>query len=93
MPEGAVAAKDSFSVAANGQAQLGPLFLMEKMPDGWHEASDNWRYTLIMPNGQIVGTTKGEGSGNVEFCIQCHKAGAAQGADSLLFLPEDLRVN
>lgn len=93
MPEGAVFAKDSFSVNAKGQAQLGPLFLMEKMATGWSPASDDWRYTLIMPNGQVVGTTKGEGSGNVEFCIACHLHGAVESSDSLLFLPEELRAN
>jgi hypothetical protein len=93
MPEGAVLAKPSFTVSAKtGRASLGPLFLMEKMGEGWHPKADDWRYTMIMPNGQTVGTTKGEGSGNVEFCIQCHKLGTPDDVDSIMFLPEDLRV-
>ena len=90
MLEGSVLAKDSFSVSQQGQGMIGPLFLMEKMEEGFHEASDDWRYTLIQPNGQIVGTTQGEGSENVEFCIACHMEGSQ--ADSMLFLPEELRV-
>lgn len=92
MPVGSVAAKDSFQVTEDGQGVIGPLFLMEKMEPGWHEESDDWRYTLITPAGDIAGTTRGEGADNVEFCIQCHKAGSAPDVDSLLFLPEDLRV-
>jgi hypothetical protein len=93
MPEGSVLAKDSFTVSkASGRAKLGPLFLMEKMPEGWYAKTDDWRYTLIMPNGQVVGTTKGQGAGNVAFCIQCHKLGSGPKVDSVMFLPEDLRV-
>ena len=42
-----------------------------------------------MPNGSTVGVTAGAGSKNVEFCIECHK-GLSE-ADSMLFVPEDLR--
>jgi len=92
MSGGAVLAKDSFSVSKKGQAKLGPLFIMEKMPEGWHAKSDDWKYSMIMPNGQVVGETKGKGAGNVEFCISCHKVGSPQGVDSMFFLPADLRV-
>lgn len=90
MPEGSVLAKDSITVSQDGQGQIGPLFLMEKMESGFHEKSDDWRYTLIQPNGHIVGTTQGEGSGNVEFCIACHKAGSQ--TDSMMFLPQEVRA-
>ena len=65
---------------------------MEKMGGGFSKASGNWRYTLIMPNGQTVGTTNGKGSKNVKFCVTCH-AGLAQETDSMFFLPEEFRTN
>ena len=87
---GAILAKDSFTVTKDGRAGVGPLFLMEKMSKGFSKASHDWRYTLIMPTGAIVGTTNGKGSANVKFCIECHVA-VAEDQDSMMFLPEELR--
>ena len=89
MPIGAQLAKDSFSVKASGKVAVGPLFIMEKMQAGFNKASDDWRYTMVMPNGAIFGTTNGAGSAKVEFCIGCHQAGADR--DSMLFMPEEYR--
>ena len=91
MPVGSQLAKDSFSVKASGQVAVGPLFMMEKMQAGFNKESDDWRYTMVMPNGSVFGTTKGAGSAKVQFCIGCHQAGAER--DSMLFLPEEYRVN
>lgn len=91
MPQGGILAKDSFTVTPDGRVSAGPLFLMEKMGGNFHKASGNWRYTLIMPNGQVVGTTKGKGDKNVKFCITCHIA-VAEDQDSMFFLPEEARV-
>ncbi len=91
MARGGVLAKDSFSVTPKGQVSVGPLFLMEKMKPGFMKASNDWRYTLIMPNGQVVGTTKGKGSKSVQFCITCHQA-VAEEQDAMFFLPEEYRA-
>jgi hypothetical protein len=91
MPAGATLAKDSFSVRGDGALVIGPLFIMEKMNKGFHAASDDWRYSMIMPDGSIFGTTKGKGSDKVEFCIGCHKA-VAPDVDSMLFLPAEYRA-
>lgn len=91
MPAGAVVAKDSFSVKANGQVSAGPLFIMEKMPAGFYDDSDDWRYTMVMPDGTVFGTTKGAGTAKVEFCIGCHIS-VAPDVDSLMFIPEQYRV-
>ncbi len=91
MPAGAKLAKDSFSVTADGRATTGPLFIMEKMPAGFNPDSDDWRYTMIMPNGSVFGSTKGAGSQKVEFCVGCHMS-LAPDSDSMLFLPEEYRV-
>ena len=91
MPEGAVLAKDSFTVTRQGDVFTGPLFLMEKMPPGFAPDSRDWRYTMIMPDGSLFGTSKGEGSDRVEFCASCH-ATAGDAADHLFFVPEEYMV-
>lgn len=89
-PEGAVIAKDSFVVGADGAVRPGPLFLMEKMAAGFNYVTADWRYTEIGPDGAVAGTTKGEGAARVEYCIACHLARARQ--DHLYFVPEAMRV-
>jgi len=90
MPAGAAIAKDSFVVNANGTVSVGPLFVMEKMSGGFNAESHDWRYSLIMPTGAVVGVTGGKGAANVKFCIECH-ASVADDQDSLFFLPDEVR--
>src|SRR5919106_512235 len=91
MPAGAVLAKDSFTVTGQGDVFTGPLFLMEKMPAGFSAETRDWRYTMIMPDGSLFGTTGGVGSERMEFCATCHAtAGAA--TDDLFFVPEQYQV-
>ena len=91
MPEGSVLAKDSFEVTTRGDVVTGPLALMEKMEPGFDPESRDWRYTMIMPDGSVFGTTKGEGSARVEFCAECHRAGGGED-DHLFFVPQTYRV-
>ena len=91
LPVGSVIAKDSFAVSKSGVVEPGPLFMMEKMPDGFSYVSGNWRYTMIMPDGSVFGTTKGEGAERVQFCISCHLAVEHQ--DHLFFIPTRYRRN
>ena len=84
LPVGAVVAKDSFSVAADGRVAFGPLFVMEKV------AAESWRYTMVMPEGWVLGTTAGPGTDTVAFCAECHAA-APRGHDQLFFLPPQYR--
>jgi hypothetical protein len=90
MPVGSIIAKDSFVVGGDGRASAGPLFLMEKMEPGFLEASGDWKYTMIMPDGSTWGVTKGKNSSGMQFCIDCHVA--AEEYDHLFFLPEEFRV-
>ncbi len=90
MPAGSVIAKDSFAVRPDGSTSLGPLFVMEKMTAGFSPKAGNWRYTMIMPNGAVVGTTRGKGAANVKFCAECHMS-MGEGQDSMTFLPEEFR--
>lgn len=84
-PEGSILAKDSFSVTSNQSIFPGALFLMEKMRAGFNKASGNWRYTMVLPDGSVFGTTHGENSENVEFCIGCHAAKAT--LDHIFYVP------
>ena len=91
LPVGAVVVKDSFSVNPDGVVTIGPLFIMEKVA---HVAGTGypspWRFTMIMPDGWVFGTTGGPGDANVAFCADCHGA-VADTHDSLYFLPPQYR--
>jgi len=60
------------------------------MSRGFNKASGNWRYSMIMPDGTVYGTTKGKGAKNVEFCVACH-ATMGDDQDHLFFMPEEYR--
>ncbi len=90
MPVGSVVVKDGFAVNSSGQTGLSPLFVMEKMKTGFNKETGDWRYTMIMPNGAVVGTTNGKGSASVQFCADCHIGGEEN--DFMLFLPEEYRI-
>ncbi len=90
MPKGALLAKDSFAVTARGDVFSGPLFLMEKMAPGFSPANNDWRYSMIMPDGSLFGETGGPGAARVAFCHTCHAEVGE--TDNLFFVPEDKRV-
>ena len=89
LPEGAIIAKNSFSVTDKGEFKPGPLFIMEKMARGFNYLSGDWRYTTVSPDGTVVGRTKGMNGSRVEFCIKCHLA--AEKRDHLFFFPKEFR--
>ena len=91
MPVGAILAKDSFAVTEVGDVFSGPLFVMEKMQTGFNPESADWRYTMIMPDGSLLGTTNGIGSESVEFCVTCHALARAAN-DHMFYVPVPLRV-
>lgn len=91
MPVGAILAKDSFTVIRSGEVFAGALFLMEKMPIGFNPESHDWRYTMVMPDRSLFGTTNGEGSEHVSFCISCHEA-VGEEQHQLFFVPPAYRI-
>jgi hypothetical protein len=91
LPVGSLLAKDSFAVTRDGEIHAGPLFIMEKMAEGFNYVSGDWRYTMIMPDGSVFGVTKGENAKAVEYCIGCHLAVEKQ--DHLYFPPPEARVD
>ena len=89
MPPGALLAKDSFTVAANGDIYGGPLFVMEKLAKGASPQSGGWRYAMIMPDGSYFGDSTGDSAERVAFCNGCHRT--VEDDDYLYFIPADYR--
>lgn len=90
LPSGAVIVKDTFYVSQSGGVFPGALMIMEKMEAGFNDGTGDWRYTMIMPDGSLFGTTGGENAESVEFCGTCHALAAAN--DYLFFMPRAFRV-
>ncbi len=90
MPPGAVVVKDTFYVSQAGGVFPGALMIMEKMPAGFDEATGDWRYIMIMPDGSLFGETGGENAESVAFCADCHALAATH--DHLFFIPDGFRV-
>ncbi len=90
MPKGALLAKDSFAVTARGDVFSGPLFLMERMAPGFSPANDDWRYSMIMPDGSLFGETGGPSAARVAFRHTCYAEVGE--TDKLFFVPEEKRV-
>lgn len=91
MPVGAILAKDSFAVTKQGDVFSGPLFIMEKMPEGFAPAARDWKYVMIMPDGSYFGESGGDSDERVEFCIDCHRV-AGDDEDHLFYVPEGNRA-
>ena len=89
MPAGAVLAKDSFTVTADGDVFGAPLFLMEKLAAGTKPATNDWRYVMILPDGSLFGDSEGEAADKVGFCHGCHRA--VEKSDNLFFVPKKYR--
>lgn len=90
LPAGSILAKPTIVGKKDGTADLGPLFLMEKMPKGWNKATWDWKYSMIMADGTLWGETGGKNSMGMDFCADCHNA-AGEETDAMLFLPEEYR--
>ena len=90
MPPGAIFAKDSFTVAADGDVFGGALFIMEKLPPAANPETADWRYAMILPDGSLFGDSQGDGEENVVFCHTCHVRVAPD--DHLFFVPREFRL-
>lgn len=90
-PVGSILAKPSFVVQPDGKVAVGPLFMMEKMMEGFNEETGNWRYAMVMADGSVAGITGGRNSDTMQFCADCHVVG--EDNDFMLFLPEEYRVD
>jgi hypothetical protein len=91
LEQATILAKDSFTVTSGGDVFADALFLMEKMTAGFDPENHDWRYTMIMPDGSLFGTTNGEGSERVSFCITCHES-VDEDHHQMFFVPPDYRI-
>jgi hypothetical protein len=73
---GSTVVTPNFSVKDDGNVEAGPLFILEKMPKGFNTRAGNWRYTVIGPEGDIVGVTQGQHADSIEFCKTCNRSSA-----------------
>ena len=92
MPVGSITAKESYTVNKKGKVRKGPLFLMEKVAAGELPDTGDWKYSVILPNGKIMGVTGGDNAKKVKFCHDCHEA-VLEGQDAQFFPDEDYRVS
>ena len=98
LPTGAIVAMDSFKIIPSclplsitaDAVEPGPLFVMEKMDPGFNADSGDWQFSMISPDGALVGQTLGMGHENVTFCATCHQS-VSQEQDWLFFLPQEYR--
>jgi len=90
LPTGAIIAKPTIIGKKDGTADIGPLFLMEKMPTSWDTSSLDWKYSMVMADGSLWGQTNGKNGSGMKFCAECHNA-MGEETDGLLFLPEEYR--
>jgi hypothetical protein len=90
LPAGSIIAKPTIVGKADGTAEIGPLFMMEKMDKGWNPDSLDWKYSMVMADGSLWGQTKGVNSSGMNFCFECHNAMGSE-TDGLTFLDEEYR--
>lgn len=90
MPVGAILVKDAFTVTRQGDVYSGPLAVMEKMAPGFDSKNRDWRYLMVMPDGNVFGVSQGVGAQRVAFCGDCHRT-AGDADDHLFFVPEPYR--
>lgn len=83
LPIGAGIAKAAFRVSHDGEVAPAQLYMLEKMPPGFDPETGDWRYTMIGPDGQIVGQTGGRADAWMGHCKVCHVI--ARDQDFLLF--------
>ncbi len=90
VPAGGIIAKPTFTVNPHGEAELGPLFLMEKAEAGAFPDSNDWIYSTVNPDGSLMGRTGGMNSDMMQSCAGCHMAMGGEW-DDLIFLPDEYR--
>ena len=80
--EGSVIAKESFVFNLDGTMEVGPLFYMEKMYDGFNSSSNDWRFIEIEANG-ITSISSRNDTITKQRCNNCHSKRSA--SDFLYF--------
>ena len=83
MPAGSVLAKESFRVK-DGEAIVGPLFIMTKLEEGEAPDHGDWFYEMMLPTGVVLQSV------SQGFCSSCHLGWDYR--DSMAYPVEEVRV-
>lgn len=89
-PEGTVFAKDSMTVIDDDRIYPGAMFVMEKLAEGAHPSTSDWRYVMVLPDGTTFGDTTGNKPKLVRYCHACHVSKSSD--DFVFFVPEDFQL-
>jgi len=68
---GSTLATPIYSISENGTVFAGPMLIMEKMNRGFNTPGGDWRYTLIAPDGTLIGDNTGTRKKTIKFCKHC----------------------
>lgn len=92
MPEGAILAKYSMVISGQGGVvDLAPVYLMTKLKKRSSKKTGDWKYDLIAPKGLKLLGRDVDMEFTQELCAGCHMNYGIK-SDSMLFMPEDVRV-
>jgi len=67
IPAGTLIAKESFTVGEDGAAEIGPLFIMQKVEEGTSPETDDWYYMMVGPQGRPQAVNV------MTACSECHQ--------------------
>lgn len=87
MPVGSILVKDSFTAAEGGKHFPGAVSIMEKLAKDINPETGDWRYSMYLPDGSLMGDTIGENPHEMDFCHACHEAKAD--VDFLFQIPQE----
>lgn len=84
MPIGGILAKESIKIRGNGNARVGPLFIMTKVGEDEAPDTGGWLYAGVQPNGKPLRIQQ-------SFCHNCHVSWEHQ--DMMAYPLEEVRVS
>jgi hypothetical protein len=81
--EGSIIVKEGYTFDISGRSDIGPLFYMEKMKQGYNEESNDWKFTEVNVDGTYA-EMGGHDSELTKRCVKCHTR--RKDSDFLFFL-------
>ena len=85
--EGSIIAKESFVFDLEGRIEIGPLFFMVKMHDGYNPSANDWKFVEVELNGQSDSSDENASADN-QRCIHCHSK--RKSSDFLYFIKDKI---
>jgi len=92
IPAGAVLAKYSMVLSGEGGVvELAPVYSMRKVASGKSPGTRGWVYGMHLPAAVRNGARAGDFDFTQHDCAACHME-YGKGTDSMLFMPEEVRI-